>query len=197
MSNLHSVYHAVKAVDREPVICRYPEDLSNVDKIIFPGVGAFKHCMSMLSSTGLTQALDEFVIQRGKYILGICLGMQVMAKKSFEGGSHNGLGWFDAVVEKIIAVDKLCIPHMGWNRIHYTEPTPLLRNISHETADLYFVHSYHMRCKDKNIVKATCHYGSEIVAIVHLNNIYGVQFHPEKSQDIGLQILTNFINLDK
>jgi glutamine amidotransferase len=196
-SNLLSVFHSINAVGATPIICQHPEDLYKADKIIFPGVGSFNQCISALSAKGFTQALDELVIKQGKFILGICLGMQVMAKASHEGGYHQGLGWFDAEVVKLIPTEqKLRVPHVGWNQVDYQNDCRLFTGLSSGIMDFYFVHSYHMKFNNPQEVVGISDYGQKITAAIWRDNIYAVQFHPEKSQDAGLKILDNFINLD-
>ena len=196
-SNLFSVFQSVKALGASPVICQTPEDLLKVDKIIFPGVGAFSQCISALSSRGLAEGLNEAVIKQGKYILGICLGMQAMSKVSFEGGSCQGLGWFDADVVRLDpSIQKLRVPHVGWNEVKYNDHCQLFKGLGSNKADFYFVHSYHMQCKTESDVIGTTDYGQKITAAISKGNIFAVQFHPEKSQDLGLKILDNFIKLE-
>ncbi len=197
MGNLLSVYHAVNAVGAHAKICQNPEDLNAVDHIILPGVGAFSQCIRTLHEKGFVEALNESVIQKGKVILGICLGMQVMARTSHEGGNHTGLGWFDAEVVKLAPSEKaLRVPHVGWNKVTYTKDSRLFSGVSTSVADFYFVHSYHMKCAMQDDVLATCNYGEDITVAVKKDNIFAVQFHPEKSQDIGLKVIENFIKLD-
>jgi glutamine amidotransferase len=195
-SNLLSISQSIKSLGHIPIICQRPEDLHQVTKIIFPGVGAFSQCVSSLSTKGFTQALNDAVIHEGKFILGICLGMQVMAKKGYEGGCYQGLGWFDAEIIKISSEHNLHVPHVGWNEVTYQEECPLFCNLPSGIKDFYFVHSYHMHCKHQVEIAGTFNYGQQITAAVWKENIFGVQFHPEKSQDIGLKLLDNFINLD-
>lgn len=194
MGNLLSVSKALEYLGEDPVICTSPSQVRDVDKIILPGVGAFGDCINTLIETGFSKVLHEMVIENRKPILGICLGMQVMAKYGYESGGHSGLGWFDAEVIRINPQDKsLHIPHVGWNDINFSKSNPLFNNIP-EKPDVYFVHSFYMKCKNKENVIATCEYGMEVTAAVNKDNIFATQFHPEKSQDIGLQILENFIN---
>lgn len=197
MGNLLSVFHAVKAVGANVRICQNPDELNTIDKIIFPGVGAFSQCMSTLVSNGFVDALNEAVISQGKPILGICLGMQAMAQKSYEGGDHKGLGWFDAEVVRLNPGEKqFRVPHVGWNKITYQDNCLLFSGLMPNAADFYFVHSYYMQCTNPKEVRAICDYGQDITAAVSKNNIFAVQFHPEKSQDVGLKVLENFIYLD-
>ena len=196
MGNLLSVFNALEYLGEEPVICTSPGQLHNVEKIILPGVGAFGDCINTLIRTGFSDALHEAVIINKKPILGICLGMQVMARYGYESGGHNGLGWFDAEVILIEPDDtSLHIPHVGWNNITYSNTNALFDNIP-ENADVYFAHSFYMKCDNKSDISAVCDYSMEITAAVNKDNIFATQFHPEKSQDIGLRILDNFLSFD-
>jgi glutamine amidotransferase len=194
MGNLLSVYHAVEFAGREARICSTPKDLEPADRIILPGVGAFRDCILNLQNKGFIEILNKEVLIRNKPILGICLGMQAMARKSFEGGEHPGLGWFEADVIRIpLFSEGLSIPHMGWNDISYKNESPLFSGLpSHP--DFYFVHSYYMKCDEPENVEATFEYGGAFTAAVRKNNIFATQFHPEKSQDYGLKVLNNFLN---
>jgi len=194
MGNLLSVYHALEMVGGIPQICAKPEDLNQYERLILPGVGAFGDCMANLHKKGFVDALDDMVIKQGKPILGICLGMQIMAGKGFEGGEHIGLGWFDADVIRICPHDpSLRVPQVGWNDISYDTDCPLFQKLP-QAPDVYFVHSYFMQCKKENDVKSHCDYGGALTAAVCKDNIIATQFHPEKSQDYGLQMLENFLD---
>lgn len=194
MGNLLSVNNAIEYLGFDSETISNPNLLSDFDKLILPGVGSFKQCVYNLENKGFVKILNEEVIYKKKPILGICLGMQVMAKKGYEGGEFNGLGWFDANVIKIKPKDKnVKVPNIGWKEINYNDNV-LFKNLKERT-ELYFVHSYHMKCLNKSDVIATCFYGESITAAINKENIYGTQFHPEKSQDFGLQILENFLNI--
>lgn len=194
MGNLHSVYSAFDYLGTDVMICRHPEELANVDKIVIPGVGAFKDCIDRLKSENFVEALKEHVIQKAKPVMGICLGMQVMATKSYEGGEFEGLGWFDAEVIRLHPADTTVrVPNIGWNEIDHRENFPLFKGLP-QKADLYLVHSYYMHCNNPNDIVATYYYDHTVTAAVSKNNIFATQFHPEKSQDYGLRILDNFIN---
>jgi glutamine amidotransferase len=194
MGNLLSVYNAFDYLAADVIICKNPDDLNDVDKIVIPGVGAFKDCINKLKSENFVEALNEHVIKKGKPTLGICLGMQVMATKSFEGGEYDGLGWFDAEVVKLNPKDQtLRIPNIGWNEIDFKDYISLFNGVP-QKADLYLVHSYYMKCTYENDIVASYNYGQIVTAAVMKDNIIATQFHPEKSQDYGLKILENFIS---
>jgi glutamine amidotransferase len=194
MGNLLSVYNAFDYLGEDVFVCKKPEDLAKADRIVIPGVGAFKECVELLKSKHFAEALNEEVIVKAKPTLGICLGMQVMAKKSYEGGEHEGLGWFDAEVIKIDSKsDTLRVPNIGWNEVHHNEDKKLFKKIRQDM-DFYLVHSYYMKCKNSENVIATYDYGGQITAAVLKDNIFATQFHPEKSQDVGLDLLINFLD---
>jgi glutamine amidotransferase len=195
MGNLLSVFNAFDYLGADVKICKRPEELSEVDRIVIPGVGAFQDCMQRLSSENFIETLNREVIINKKPTLGICLGMQVMARVGHEGGDFEGLGWFDAEVIRLHPAEELelKIPNIGWNEIDYRENFVLFKGIP-QKADLYLVHSYYMRCNNQDEIVATYNYDHPVTAAVSKNNIFATQFHPEKSQDFGLRILENFIN---
>lgn len=195
MGNLMSVYNAFDYLGTDVVICKKPEDLESVDRIVIPGVGAFKDCIAKLHLENFVNELNTQVLEKKKPTLGICLGMQVMAKVSLEGGRYEGLGWFDAEVIKLHPKTelRLKIPNIGWNEISYNTSIPLFNDLP-TLPDLYLVHSFYMSCNEPENVVATYDYGHTVTAAVLKNNIFATQFHPEKSQDIGLKILDNFIS---
>ncbi len=195
MGNLLSVYNAIEICGANVKIINYPEELTKVDKIILPGVGAFANCIKNLNEKGFIDALESEVRYCKKPILGICLGMQVMARKSYEYGEINGLGWIDAEIIKIDSSSpSIKVPHVGWNGINICKKSKLFKEIPNNS-DVYFVHSYYMDCKDNTDVTATCDYGTKITAAIERDNLYATQFHPEKSQSLGLKVLENFIIL--
>jgi glutamine amidotransferase len=155
MGNLLSVYNAFDYIGEEVQLCTTPEDLSTSDRIVIPGVGAFSDCIEKLRSTGFVDALNEHVIDKGKPTLGICLGMQVMASKSYEMGEFEGLNWFDAEVVKLTPEDPTArVPNVGWNEVNYKEGSEFFAGTPQE-ADFYFVHSYYVRCNNSDDVEAT------------------------------------------
>lgn len=194
MGNLLSVYNALDMLAADAEICDRPEDLADADRIILPGVGAFRDCIANLIETGFRDALNREVLEKGKPIYGICLGMQAMAKKSYEFGEYEGLGWFDAEVVNIHTLNpNVRVPQVGWNAVDYRADDPYFKGLPAQP-DLYFVHSFYMKCNDPENVVATAYYGGPVTAAVRKDNIFASQFHPEKSQDYGLQILENFLN---
>ena len=194
--NLCSVSNALGALGARVRWCRKPEDLRDVERIVLPGVGAFHDCMANLEQQGFPDALEEAVRKKGKPIMGICLGMQAMARRSFEGGEYEGFGWFEADVVRLQPGESsLRVPQIGWNDVRYLPGHPLFSGLP-PAPDFYFVHSYHMKCDDENVVAATCDYGGTITVSVWKDNIFATQFHPEKSQDFGLRLLSNFLVWD-
>ncbi len=193
MGNLLSVYNAMDMIGAEVMICKTPAELDKVERIILPGVGAFHDCMANLGKKGFTEALEKAVHRDCKPIMGICLGMQVMGQKSFEGGEYAGLGWFDAEVVRLQPKDpSLRVPQIGWNEVSYKAGSPLFSGLP-PAPDFYFVHSYYLKCADDQDVTAVCDYGGiAVTAAVCKGNIFATQFHPEKSQDYGLSLLKNF-----
>lgn len=190
MGNLRSVMNAFREIDADAEIVVDPQHLGDYTGILLPGVGAFEEAIAALRKSGMADALDA-QRRNGKSILGICLGMQLMCRSSNENGLHEGLGWIDADVNPI-PPKGVKIPHIGWNDLMVTREHVLVRDIQ-PSPDVYFVHSYRVECADPQDVIATCHYGEPFCAMFARNNIQGIQFHPEKSQQIGLKILSNFV----
>ena len=198
MGNIRSIAKAFNSFDVAVLISNRREDIKNADRLILPGVGAFSDGMKNLRELGLVDILNQEVLENKKPILGICLGMQLLARNSEEFGFHQGLGWLDASVKKFEFKDNnFKVPHVGWNNLKvYDKKCSLLAGIKSGT-DFYFVHSYHLVCRSENIVMAVCRYGKDFTAVIQKDNIFGTQFHPEKSQKFGLEILKNFISLKK
>lgn len=192
--NLRSVLHALKHIGAEDVqLVRRPEELRNADKIILPGVGAFGAGMQALERQRLVEPIQN-AVAKGIPYLGICLGMQFLFQKSDEMGEHQGLGILEGYVTRFPEMDGYKIPHMGWNRLKMMRDSPLLQHLPQDSY-AYFVHSYYCVPNHPQDQLLTVDYGLSFTAAVHRANIYGVQFHPEKSQRTGLQILMNFIRL--
>ena len=196
MGNLRSVQKAFEKFGCDAIVTNNHDTIKNADKIVLPGVGAFKDGMKHLEELGLIDILNREVIINKKPFLGVCLGMQLIANKSYENGETNGLGWVDAEVIKFDfsnSSKKLKIPHVGWNNVNFKNKNILLNAVP-DNSDFYFVHSYYLHTQE-DIVTSTTDYGFDFVSSVNKNNIYAFQFHPEKSQKVGLKILENFINL--
>ncbi len=190
LGNLHSVNKAVALVGGSPVITGDKARIAAAEKLILPGVGAFGDCMANLDKAGVIPVIKEY-IAAGKPFLGICLGMQVLFEESEEAPGVKGLGVFPGKVVKIPT--SLKIPHMGWNRLQLKTKSPILEGI--EGKYVYFVHSYCCCPEDPSLITAVCGYGTEIVAAVGRGNVYGVQYHPEKSSSVGLEMLKKFVEL--
>lgn len=187
MGNLHSVSKAVEAVGAVPVVTADKAVIAAAEKIILPGVGAFGDCMKNLQATDLVPELIRH-IESGKGFLGICLGMQLLFESSEESPGVAGLGIFKGCVKKLPTQYK--IPHMGWNKLRLKAASPITD--AAEGSYVYFVHSFHAETQDSAIITAVCDYGTEITAAVGRDNIQALQFHPEKSDEAGLQMLQAF-----
>lgn len=195
MGNIDSVVRAVEECGGVPVVINNCDDIRSAGKIIMPGVGAFSDAMKNLRAAGLEEVLTELVVERRVPFLGICLGMQVLVEKGFEGGETMGLGWIKGEVGRLVPDQpNVRIPHIGWNEVFADDNANLFKSIDAGT-DFYFVHSYHMICQNKEDILASTPYCGGFVSAVGKENIYGVQFHPEKSQRAGLQIIRNFLSI--
>jgi imidazole glycerol-phosphate synthase subunit HisH len=195
MGNLYSIYKKLKLIGANVVISSDSKVISTSDKIILPGVGHFKKAMDNLKNTGLIEVLNENVLEKYKPILGICLGMQLMTSFS-EEGNENGLGWFDCKVSSFKVEDSLRykIPHTGWNQIKIKKESRLMKNIS-ENSEFYFVHSFHIKNEDVKDILNSTQYEYRFTSAFEKDNIFGVQYHPEKSHNNGFKILENFTKL--
>ena len=193
MGNVGSVAGALKRLGNNCRISNKKKDIVQADGLILPGVGAFGAAMHNLAKLNLIDLLNEEVIGKKKPFLGICLGMQLLAKDSVEQGFNEGLGWIDGHVHEMETRDNFRVPHVGWNDISFTEDN-LLFNRLDPGAHFYFDHSYYLKCPEALVV-AKCNYGCDYAAAVHKGNIFAVQFHPEKSQRNGLKMLRNFLNV--
>jgi glutamine amidotransferase len=193
MGNLHSVCHALDRLGAQVVVACRPEELQDAERIILPGVGAFGDCMTRLRGWAFTDALDHEVLQRAKPFLGICLGLQVLARDSEEHGQHVGLGWLPAQVRRLQPdAHGVKVPHVGWNDVVFRRESPLFAGLR-PPSSFYFVHSYHLMLDDEALTVATCQHGATFTAAVQWQNVFAVQFHPEKSQRNGLRLLENFL----
>lgn len=195
--NVRSIQNMLKKNGTKSIISDKIEDIENADKLILPGVGSFDYGMEQLEKSGLIPVLNKKVIVQKTPILGICLGVQLFTKGSDEG-QKEGLDWFDAetvAFDKTKLPDNYKIPHMGWSEINFNEDCKLFKNLHELPPRFYFVHSYHLKANNKNDVIATTAYGYEFVVGLRKDNIFGVQFHPEKSHKFGMQVLRNFTDL--
>jgi len=191
--NLQSIYNAFEALGEDVIITKDPSKLKDAKAIVLPGVGAFRDGINNLRDMGFVEALNEEIMQKKKPYLGVCLGLQFLAEKSLEHGEYEGLGWIKGAVKKIEPNDrKFKIPHMGWNDIKITKDSALFNGLVDEPV-FYFVHSYYLDVDENEVVSSTCWHGQDITASVQKDNIFAVQFHPEKSQGAGLKVLKNFI----
>ena len=197
--NISSVVNSFKEVAQNKVNIEVTSDLKKIkssDKVILPGQGSFKSCVDALNNiNGLAESLNEFVINNKKPLLGICVGLQMFADIGYEETETKGLGWISGKVSKIDNQnDKYKLPHIGWNQINIIKNSKIFQDIENNS-HMYFVHSYEFIPNDKNVISSTTDYSSNIVCSVEKENIFGTQFHPEKSDKIGLKIIDNFINL--
>jgi glutamine amidotransferase len=191
--NVRSLSNAVEYIGYDALITSDAKKIGDADKIILPGVGAFGDAMRAIRERALDTALYREVIEKGKPMLGICLGLQLLGKSSEEHGYHEGLGWIDAQVRRFDPGLRLKVPHVGWNDIDYSNPAPLFKGLKRDERSFYFVHSFYLDCNEPTDILATCEYGKKFTAAIRHNNILATQFHPEKSQDNGIQVLTNFL----
>lgn len=192
MGNVGSVKNALDFLGAASMLSRKAEDLEKASHIILPGVGAFGDGMNNLRKFGLIPVLQEEVLKRKKPLLGICLGLQLLAERGEEGGVREGLGFIKGTVRRFrVDSTKFRIPHIGWNDVSPIGDPLLFKGIS--STIFYFVHSFFLEPTDKDMIAATCFYGEEFTAAIRKENIFGTQFHPEKSQKSGLALLKNFI----
>ena len=193
--NIKSVEKAIQFLGKEAVITRNPEEILSASHVILPGVGAFGDAMEKLHKYGLVPVIYE-VVERNIPFIGICLGLQLLFEKSEETPGVEGLSILKGEIKRIPDKDDLKIPHIGWNSLKYPNKGRLYEGIA-EDSYVYFVHSYYLDAKDKDIVVATTEYGTNIHASVEKGNVFACQFHPEKSSAVGLKILENFLNVSK
>ena len=197
--NISSVINSFKEVAQDKVNIEVTADLKKIkssDKVVLPGQGSFKSCVDALNKiNGLTEALTEFAMSNKKPLLGICVGLQMFADIGYEETETKGLGWISGKVSKINNQNgKFKLPHIGWNQINIIKDSKIFKNIENNS-HMYFVHSYELVPDEKKVISATTDYCSNIVCAVENENIFGTQFHPEKSDKIGLKIIDNFINV--
>lgn len=193
MGNVFSIEKRLKKMNCEVVVSSEKEAIQAADKLILPGVGHFAKAMEMLHSLDLVSVLNEEVLQKKKPILGICLGMQLLAKSSEEGNA-SGLGWIDGTVKRFSITDTIRhkVPHTGWNAVEPQKDSVLLTDMP-ASNEFYFVHSYYFSCNDASDVWLSTNHELDFTSAVQKNNIFGVQFHPEKSHETGFKLLQNFI----
>ena len=197
--NISSVVNSFKEVAKNKINLEVTSDIKKIrssDKLVLPGQGSFKSCVDALNAIdGLPETLNEFVMNDKKPLLGICVGLQMFADIGYEETETKGLGWISGKVSKIDNQSgKFKLPHIGWNQINIVNDSKIYKDIKNNS-HMYFVHSYEFIPNDKNVISATTDYSSNIVCSVEKENIFGTQFHPEKSDKIGLKIIDNFINL--
>ena len=197
--NISSVINSFKEVAKDKVNIEVTADLNKIkssDKVVLPGQGSFKSCVDALNKiNGLTEVLHEFAINNKKPLLGICVGLQMFADIGYEETETKGLGWISGRVSKIDNKNgKYKLPHIGWNQINIVKQSKIFENIENNS-HMYFVHSYEFLPNDKNVISATSDYSTNIVCSVEKENIFGTQFHPEKSDKLGLKVIDNFMNI--
>jgi glutamine amidotransferase len=193
VGNLGSILNMLKKIGAKAQASSDPDVLHRAEKLILPGVGAFDAGMKKLNETGLAPVLNELVLEKKVPVLGLCLGMQLLTKRS-EEGTEAGLGWIDAQTVRFKFGPEnahLKVPHMGWNTLEICRPHPLVADLGPESR-FYFVHSYHIVCADETDLVATAGYGYPLAAVINRGNIMGAQFHPEKSHKFGMQLFKNF-----
>ena len=197
--NIRSVINSFKVTAVDNVKIEVTSDLNKIkssDKVVLPGQGSFKSCVDALNNiNGLVETLNDFAISKKKPLLGICVGLQMFADVGYEEIETKGLGWISGKVSKIDNHNgKYKLPHIGWNQINILKESKIFKDIKNNS-HMYFVHSYEFIPEDKTVISATTEYSSNIVCSIEKENIFGTQFHPEKSDKIGLKIINNFINL--
>ena len=197
--NISSVINSFKEVAKDKINIEITSDLNKIrssDKVVLPGQGSFKSCVDALNNIiGLVDTLNDFVINNKKPLFGICVGLQMFADIGYEETETKGLGWISGKVLKIDNKNKKYkLPHIGWNQINIVKDSKIFKDIENNS-HMYFVHSYEFVPEDKNVISSTTNYSSNIVCSVEKENIFGTQFHPEKSDKTGLKIIENFINL--
>lgn len=195
MANLRSVQKAFEQVGHPAAIIGNPEDAKKFDRIVLPGVGAFKDAIRTLRSSGFVEPLKNH-ISAGRPFLGICLGLQMLFDVGYEDGEHAGMGVLRGKCVRFDVDDTmgLKVPHMGWNQLKFETPSPLFKGLA-DGSNVYFVHGYHVTPGDSSVIATTTDYGRPFVSSIRRDNLFATQFHPEKSQKVGLRILENFATL--
>ena len=196
VGNIQAIANIYKRLNISARIARSAEELAEAERVILPGVGSFDWAMARLNNSGMRETLDDVVLSKGRPVLGICVGMQMIAKRSDEG-SLEGLGWIDAEVKRFdfaAPSQRAYLPHMGWNDVEPRCRECLFKDIG-GTGRFYFLHSYYFAPKDQNMILGVTDYGGPFASCVHSGNIFGVQFHPEKSHQWGIQLLKNFTEM--
>ena len=195
LGNIGSIINIIKKIGHKAILSENPDVISSADKLILPGVGAFDRGMERLNQSALIPVLNDRIITHKIPIIGICLGMQLLTQKS-EEGILPGLGWINAEVKRFQFEKQIKIPHMGWNTVAPTNNHFLFTGFA-ETPRFYFVHSFYVVCNDSYTTVGTTNYGHDFASVIHSQNVFGVQFHPEKSHRFGMQLLKNFIEMEQ
>ncbi len=194
MGNVRSLMNALDYIGQDVVVSDAPDVLESADGLLLPGVGAFGDAMTAIHARNLGPVLDNLVIEKKRPVLGVCLGMQLFAKSSLEHGLHQGLGWLDADIVPLEVELPAKVPHVGWNAVDFAPGEWLFKDLPAGESDFYFVHSYQMVCHDPSDRVGITDHGGPITAAVCRGNMTATQFHPEKSQDNGLQLLQNWLD---
>jgi imidazole glycerol-phosphate synthase subunit HisH len=196
MGNVRSLMNAFDFIGEEAAVTADPLELAAADRLVLPGVGAFRDAMKAIHASGLKPVLDRLVLDEKKPVLGVCLGMQLFARVSHEHGTYDGLGWLDAEILPLDVAAPAKVPHVGWNAVSFATDEWLFKGLPSGESDYYFVHSFHMVCADPGDRIATTDHGGTVTAAVRRGNMVATQFHPEKSQDNGLQLIQNWMAHD-
>jgi len=192
LGNVQAFLNMFKLLGVEATRAKIPSDLTGASKIILPGVGAFDHAINLLNSSGMRDTLDSLILKEKIPVLGICVGMQILGKDGYEFKHEKGLNLLNFVVKKIKLKKKYALPHVGWNNVKFKKS--ILFDGVKQNSDFYFTHSYEVITKDKKIIIGETNYGKKLISAIGFRNVYGVQFHPEKSSTLGAKIIRNFIN---
>lgn len=194
LGNLRSVQKAFEKVGASALITADPNRIADADKIVLPGVGAFRDAIARLRESGLDEPIKEH-IKQGKPFLGICLGLQLLFTTSYEDGVHQGLDLFPGEIVKFEAIPGLKVPHMGWNQLHVRKPAPIFCDLPTD-ASVYFVHSYYVKPRDAAMIATETDYPTPFTSAIWIDNVMATQFHPEKSQKVGLAMLRKFAEIE-